>query len=191
MHNKNTITGPSFSLRNRVARVIWNITYMLLFRYTPNPFHNWRAWVLRIFGATVGRGVHVYPGAKIWAPWNLELGDECGVANAVILYSQGKITIGKRTIISQGTHLCAGTHDYTKPGFPLITKPIVIKDNVWVAAESFVHPGVTIGEGCVVGARSVVTKDMPAWMVCAGHPCIPIKPRVLENEAIAAQIQTL
>lgn len=179
MHNQNTYTGPSFTLRNRIARVIWGFVVVLLFRYSPKPFHSWRSFLLRCFGAKVGHGVHVYPGVKIWAPWNLELDDECGVANGAILYSQGKITIGKRAVISQGSHLCAGTHDYTLPGFPLVTRPIIISDNAWIAAESFIHPGITIGEGCVVGARSVVTKDMPAWMVCAGHPCKPLKERII------------
>lgn len=130
----------------------------------------------------MGKGVHVYPKVKIWAPWTLELGDECGVANGAILYSQGKISIGYRAIVSQGAHICAGTHDYTKSGHPLVTMPIRIEDHAWVAAEAFVHPGVTIGEGCVVGARAVVTKNMPAWMVCAGHPCKPLKPRILEKQ---------
>ena len=184
MHNQDTYTGPSFTLRNRIARVIWGITALLLFRYSPKPLHSWRSFLLRCFGAKVGRGVHVYPGVKIWAPWNLELDDECGIANGAILYSQGKITIGKRAVVSQGSHLCAGTHDYTLPGFPLITRPIFISDHAWVAAESFIHPGVTIGEGCVVGARSVVTKDMPAWMVCAGHPCKPLKERIINEGKI-------
>ncbi|WP_460979767.1 WcaF family extracellular polysaccharide biosynthesis acetyltransferase [Spirosoma knui] len=176
-YNQNTYTGPSFSLRNRLFRVCWSVVYTLLFRFTPKPFHAWRSFILRCFGAKVGQNVHVYPNVKIWAPWNLVLGDECGVANGVILYSQGVITIGYRAVVSQGAHLCAGTHDYTKPGFPLITKPIHIGDLAWVAAEAFVHPGVTIDNGCVIGARSVVTKDMPAWMVCAGHPCKPLKRR--------------
>jgi putative colanic acid biosynthesis acetyltransferase WcaF len=184
MHNQDTYTGPSFTLRNRIARVVWGITALLLFRYSPKPLHSWRSFLLRCFGAKVGRGVHVYPGVRIWAPWNLDLDDECGIANGAILYSQGKITIGKRAVVSQGSHLCAGTHDYTLPGFPLITRPIFISDHAWVAAESFIHPGITIGEGCVVGARSVVTKDMPAWMVCAGHPCKPLKERIVNEGKI-------
>lgn len=179
--NVDTHTGPAFSLRNRVARVVWQVVALLVFRFSPKPFHAWRALVLRCFGAKVGRGVHVYPGVKIWAPWNLELADECGIANGAILYCQDKITIGHRAVISQGAHLVAGTHDYSKPGFPLITKPIHIGAHVWVAAEAFVHPGVTIGDGSVVGARSVVTQDMPQWMVCAGHPCVALKPRRLSN----------
>ena len=178
MYNQNTITGPSFSLRNRIIRVIWGIVVVLFFKYSPKPFHAWRAFLLRIFGAKVGRGVHVYPGVKIWAPWNLELADECGIANGAILYSMGKIKIGRRSVISQGAHLVAGTHDYTQPNFPLVIKPINIGDYVWIATEAFVHPGINIGDGCVIGARSVVTKNMPNWMVCAGHPCDIIKERV-------------
>lgn len=182
MHNQDTFTGPSFSLRNRLARVLWGCVYLLLFEYSPKPFHQWRAFILKIFGAKMGSGVHVYPKVKIWAPWNLELGDECGIANGVILYSQDKIKIGKRTVISQGAHLCTGTHDYTHPGFPLITKPISIGNHVWIATEAFIHPGVVIEDGCVIGARSVVTKSMPAWMICSGHPCIYIKPREKFNK---------
>lgn len=177
MHNQNTHTGPSFSLKNRLARVVWNVVYWLLFRTSPRPLHHWRSFLLRCFGARVGKGVHVYPRVKVWAPWNLEIDDEAGIADGVTLYSQGKISIGRRVVISQGAHLVAGTHDYTDPGFPLITKPITIKDHVWVAAEAFIHPGVIIDEGAVIGARSVVSRNMPAWMVCAGHPCVPLKER--------------
>ena len=136
-----------------------------------------------LFGAKVGKGVHVYPRVHIWAPWNLELGDQCGIANGANLYSQAYIKIGKRTVISQGVHLCAGTHDYTHPGFPLLAIPINIGDHTWIAAEAFVHPGVTIEEGCVVGARSVVIKDLPPWTVCGGHPCKPLKIRELLTDS--------
>lgn len=182
MVNTDTYTGASFSIGNRIGRVVWDLVYILLFRFSPKPLHAWRAFILKLFGAKLGKSVHIYPAVKIWAPWNLEVGDEAGVANGAILYSQGKITLGKRAIVSQGAHICAGTHDYTKPGHPLLTAPIVIGDKAWIAAEVFIHPGITIGEGAVVGARSVVTKDMPAWTVCAGHPCKPLKERVFTNE---------
>jgi putative colanic acid biosynthesis acetyltransferase WcaF len=179
--NENTFFGASFSFSNRIARVIWGVIYLIFFRYSPKPLHFWRSFILKCFGARVGKNVHVYPGVKIWAPWNLHLKDNCGIANGAILYSQGKITIGKRTVVSQGAHLVSGTHDYTKQGFPLVTKEITIGDDVWVAAEAFVHPGITIGDGCVIGARSVVTKNTPKWMVCTGHPCIAVKKREFEK----------
>ncbi|HWV74260.1 MAG TPA: WcaF family extracellular polysaccharide biosynthesis acetyltransferase [Pseudosphingobacterium sp.] len=177
MHNKDTYTGASFSIQNRLKRLFWDMCYFLFFRFSPRPLHAYRAFILRCFGAKVGKGVHVYPKVKIWAPWNLVLKDECGIANGVELYSQGLITVGVRAIISQGSYICTGTHDYTKAGHPLYTLPITIQEKAWVAADCFVHPGVTIGEGAVIGARSVVTKDMPNWMVCAGHPCKPLKER--------------
>ncbi len=179
--NFDTYTGASFGIANRAARLIWNLFHGTLFRWSPRSLHGLRRCLLRLFGAKVGRGAHVYPGARIWAPWNLEIGEEAGIGDGAILYSQGKITIGRRVVISQGSHLCAGTHDYQKKGFPLLTSPIVVGDEAWIAAEAFIHPGVTIGEGAVIGARSVVTCDMPAWMVSAGHPCRPLKPRRIEN----------
>lgn len=179
MNTTDSFTGASFSLKNRIGRVVWNTVSFILFRPTPNAFHEWRSFLLRCFGAKVGKGVHVYPRVKIWAPWNLELKDECGIANGATLYSQGKISIGHRAVISQDSYICTGTHDYTLKGQPLITFPIIIEDHVWIAAGVFVNPGITIKEGAVIGARSVVTKDMPAWMICAGHPCKPIKERIM------------
>jgi putative colanic acid biosynthesis acetyltransferase WcaF len=179
---KETFIGKNFSIENRIRRLLWGIVNFLFFKYSPRPFHSWRSLILRLVGAKVGKGVHVYPRVKIWAPWNLIIGDYSGIANGAILYSQDMIIIGKRVVISQGVHLCSGTHDYTKYDFPLITKPILIGDNVWIASEAFVHPGVKIGEGAVIGARSVVGKDMPSWMVSTGNPCKPIKVRIFDNK---------
>jgi len=177
MHNQDTFTGPSFPLSNRMARAIWNLAWGLFFRSSPVWCHGWRRLMLRAFGARIGRGVHVYPAVRIWAPWNLEIGDESGIGNGVNLYAQDRIRIGRRVVISQGAHLCTGTHDYRVPGYPLRTHPIDVGDHAWVAAEVFIHPGVRIGTGTVIGARAVVTRDMPDWMICAGHPCAPLKPR--------------
>ncbi len=178
---KSAFTGPSFSLGNRLARVAWGVVSALFFRPSPRPLHAWRQWLLTLFGARIAKGCHIYPGAIIWAPWNLVCGEECGVGDGAILYSQALITLGKRVVISQGTHLCTGTHDYESEGFELFAKPITVGDHAWIAAESFVHPGVTVGEGAVIGARSVVTRDVPPWMVCAGNPCKPIKPRIMNR----------
>lgn len=171
-------TGPSFSLRNRLARTGWGLAYVLFFRSSPRPFHAWRSFLLRCFGAKIAKGCHIYPKVQIWAPWNLICHQEVGVADGAILYNQAVITLGERSVVSQGSHLCTGTHNYESPRFPLYAKPITVGAHAWIAAECFVHPGVTISEGAVIGARSVVTKDMPEWSVCTGHPCIPIKARI-------------
>ena len=87
---KDSYKDSSFSLANRMMRLLWNLVYVLLFQYSPKPFHKWRSLILKIFGAEVGHGAHIYPKVKIWAPWNIIFGAECGVANGAILYSQGK-----------------------------------------------------------------------------------------------------
>jgi putative colanic acid biosynthesis acetyltransferase WcaF len=133
--------------------------------------------LLRVFGATLGKDVHVYPSAIIWAPWNLTMGDHSSLADDVNCYSMAMITIGEKTVVSQGTYLCTGTHDYTTDTFRLYARPITIGDQAWICAQSFIMPGVIIGTGAVIGARSVVTKSMPEWTVSSGNPCVPRKPR--------------
>jgi putative colanic acid biosynthesis acetyltransferase WcaF len=163
---------PSFSAGHRLRRACWNAVWLLLFLPSPRPLHAWRAWLLRRFGATLGEGCHVYPGVKVWAPWNLTLGDFVGVADGATLYDVDRIEIGEYAVISQGAFLCGGTHDYNSLNFQLLARPIRIEPYAWVCAEAFVHPGVTVPEGAVVGARSVVTRspDEP-WTVYAGNPC--------------------
>lgn len=163
---------PSFSLANRIKRQLWNIVYLCLFRFSPRPFHQWRAFILKLFGAHLGYDCHVYPGVKIWAPWNLYLGNSIGIADGVNLYSMDKIHIGDYAVISQGVYLCCGSHDYNSKNFQLFTKPIKVEKRAWLCAEVFVHPGVIIPEGAVVGACSVVNKTLPeSWAVYAGNPC--------------------
>ncbi len=165
-------TGPSFSLSHRIRRQLWGIVWLFLFRPSPRPFHTWRNLLLKSFGAKIGTGCHVYPAAKIWAPWNLRLGNHVGVADGVNLYSMNLIHIGDYAVISQGAHLCGGTHDYNSANFQLITKPIFIGANAWVCADTFIHSGVVIPDGVVVGACSVVLNSLPQpWGVYAGNPC--------------------
>jgi len=177
--NNTPFEGACFSLGNRLARVGWQLVWTLLFRPTPPPLHAWRCWLLRRFGAQIAPGCHIYSDAQIWAPWNLVMAPKACLGPRVICYSMAPITLGERVVVSQGVHLCTGTHDYTSPTFPLYAKPITIGADAWICTEAFIGPGVQIGEGAVVGARSVVTRDQPAWMVCAGNPCRPLKKRRL------------
>jgi len=166
---------PYFSLQNRLARLVWGAVCALLYRPTPRPFHGWRSMVLRAFGARLSPGCHIYAGAKIWAPWNLECARGATIADGAEIYNPSLVKLGEDSIVSQGAYLCAASHDYRAPGFPLTTAPIVIEKNGWVAARAIVMMGVRIGEGCVVGAGSVVTTDMPDHAVCAGNPCRVIR----------------
>jgi putative colanic acid biosynthesis acetyltransferase WcaF len=178
---KEFAVGPSFSLKNRLARLLWSTVYLCLFRPSPRPLHAWRAFLLRCFGARLGQHCHVYPCAKIWAPWNLTMDDYACLADDVQCYSMAPIFLGKKAVVSQGSFLCTGSHDYESPDFQVFARPIRVEAQAWVCAESFVLPGITIGEGAVVGARSVVTRDLPPWMICAGNPCRPLKPRPFKH----------
>lgn len=129
----------------------------------------------------MGKHCHIYPKVKIWAPWNLVVEDEGSAGDDVNLYSMAQISIGRRAVVSQGAHLCTGTHDYEDPAFQLYASPIHIGAEAWICTEAFIGPGVSVGEGAVIGARSVAMKDMPAWTVCAGQPCRVIKPRVMRS----------
>lgn len=174
--------NPSFTLKNRVLRSIWNATYLILFKPTPPQLHNWRASLLRLFGAQISSGCHVYSDARIWAPWNLSMGKQSCLGPRVICYNIDKIIIGDHVVISQGAHLCTGSHDYESHNFQLISKPINIHSKAWICTECFVGPGVTIGEGAVIGARSVVNKNQPSWMISAGNPSTPIKSRIIKGQ---------
>lgn len=159
----------------QVARVLWGIAWPLA-RLAPRPFWGWRRMVLRLFGARVGHGVHVYPSARITMPWNIRIDDEAAIGDGAILYALGPIHIGARATVSQGAHLCAGSHDFTRPDRPLTRPPVTIEADAWVAADAFVGPGVTVGQGSVLGARGVAMRDLPPGVVAAGNPA-----RVLRN----------
>ena len=170
------------SLANKLARAAWQVVWLLLYRPTPRLFHPWRCLLLRLFGAKLGRAVHPYPSARIWAPWNLEMGDHACLSEGVDCYCVAPIRIGAQTTVSQYSFLCTASHDYTRADMPLVTAPITIGERAWITADVFVGPGVTIGDGAVVTARSSVFTDIPPWVVARGNPAVPVKARVLQGD---------
>ena len=160
-----------------LLRVLWMTVGKPLFWLSPRPFFGWRRFVLRRFGATIGEGVHIYPSATVYFPWKLTVGDYSAIGEDAMIYNLGPITIGEHVTISQRAHLCAGTHDASDPALPLLKPPITIHDQVWVCADAFVGPDVTVGKGAIVGARAVAVKDVQPWTVIAGNPARHIKDR--------------
>lgn len=169
--------GASFSLRNRFVRVVWGVAWLLLARFTPPPLHAWRRLVLRAFGAKVGRGARVHAGAAIWLPRNLELGEQVLIGPGARLYNQGTIKIGAWSVISQRAHLCASTHRIDDPDFQLEFRPIVVGERCWVAAEAFVGPGVTMGDGAVLAARGVLFENAEEDGIYRGNPAALVRQR--------------
>lgn len=173
-------------LRQKVGRLAWNMVWLVLFRPTPKwCLKNWRVFLLKVFGASIGKGCAIHPACRVWAPWNLRLGDYVCLASDVDCYSVERILIGDKVTVSQRTFLCCASHDITSPNMKLTYKPITIEPQVWIAAQAFVGPGVTVGEGAVVGACAVVTKDVAPWTVVVGNPARFVKKRVIVDQTIS------
>jgi putative colanic acid biosynthesis acetyltransferase WcaF len=160
----------------------WWLTQWFLFRPSPQVLYGWRRFLLSLFGAQIGQQVLIRPTAWITYPWKLSIGDFSWIGDEVVLYSLGKVQIGSNTVISQRSYLCAGSHDYTQKSFNIQAHPIVIGSQVWLATDVFIGPGVTVGDGCVVGARSSVFTDLPGGMICRGTPAVPIRPRPFSGQ---------
>jgi len=133
--------------------------------------------LLRLFGAQIGEGVTIHASARVWAPWNLEMGEYSCIGEHVDCYSAARVTLETWSMVSQYSYLCTASHDYEIGNLPGIQKPIVIAAYAWVAADAYVGPGVTVEEGAVVGARSSVYKNVPAWTVVGGNPAKFIRDR--------------
>jgi putative colanic acid biosynthesis acetyltransferase WcaF len=170
-------TQPSFSLSNRLRRLLWGILYTLLFRYSPRPFHAWRSFLLRCCGASLGESCHIYPKSIIWAPWNLICEDLVAIADEANIYNPDKVYLGSHCIISQAAYLCGASHDYESAAFPLISAPITVGPYAWICARATLQMGVTVGEGAILGLGAVATKDLEPWFVYAGIPARKIKRR--------------
>jgi putative colanic acid biosynthesis acetyltransferase WcaF len=167
----------NFRGKNALTVQIWWLVQSTFFSCSPQFLYGWRRFLLRLFGAKIGKNVIIRPSAKITYPWKLTIGDHSWIGDDVGLYTLGEIDIGKNTVISQRSYLCAASHDYSKATFDIYESKIIIEDEVWVATDVFIAPSVTIGRGAVIGARSTVLNDMPAGMICVGYPAKPIKSR--------------
>ena len=167
---------------HRLKRVAWAIVNAFVFPLVSNRY---RKFLLKLFGAKIRLHVRIYRSVKIYAPWNLEIIGEHGpvcIGPRVEIYNKDKVVFGNDIVVSQDSYICTATHDVTSPSMNLVTKPIVINDQVWIAAKATILPGVTVGEGVIVGACSVVSKDVPPWSIVVGNPAEVVKKRELKDE---------
>ena len=156
---------------------LWWLAQGSLFGWSPQIFYGWRRFLLRLFGARVGRSVLVRPTVRITYPWKLRVGDFSWIGDHVVLYTLGDIDIGMQAVVSQKCYLCTGSHDYRKPAFDIYAEPITIGDGAWLATDVYVAPGVNIGPGAVIGARSSVFEDVPEFAVAVGTPARVVRKR--------------
>lgn len=168
---------PPLSAGSKLQRAVWNTVWLLLCRWNPPQLHGWRRLVLGLFGARMGTGAVVYPSASVWAPWNLAMGEGSTLGPGVDCYNVDRVELGPRAVVSQRAYLCTASRDIDDSAKPLTTGPIVLGADAWVAAEAYVGPGVTLGEGAVLAARGVAVRDLDPWMVAGGNPAKPIRKR--------------
>jgi putative colanic acid biosynthesis acetyltransferase WcaF len=170
--------------RGRLALFVqlWWCVQFFFINHSPQVLYGWRRFWYRVFGAEIGMNVLIRPSVKCVYPWKLKIGDYSWVGDDVSLYTLGEIEIGSNSVISQKCYICTGSHDYESSTFDIYAQKITIGNGVWLASDVFVAPGVTIGDGAVVGARSTVLKDLPEGMICYGNPAKAIKTRVMKEK---------
>jgi putative colanic acid biosynthesis acetyltransferase WcaF len=173
-------SAQKYTPKEQIARVLWSIA-AVAFRCSPRPMFAWRRWLLRAFGATLGNHTNIYPSARIYMPWNLQVGDWAAIGDEVFIYNLGPVSIGSGVALSYRAHVCAGGHDLSHPALPLIKPPVVIEDHAWVGTDAFIGPGVHIGRGAVVAARAVVVRDVPSLHIVAGNPAKQVGVRQLRR----------
>lgn len=177
---------PVFSLSNRMRRQTWNLCWALFYRPSPRPFHSWRSFLLRCFGAKMGPNCHFYPRSRVWAPWNLHCADGASLGDHAEIYNPSPAYLGSHAIVSQQAYVCGATHDYNDPAFPFISFPIRLGAYSWVCARASVGPGASLGEGAVLGLGSVATSELEPWTVYAGVPARKVKQRVPRGSSSSA-----
>lgn len=174
-NNSNWHRGRSF-----VVEIFWiSISSLFVNSWIPGSAH--RKYILKLFGAKISAGVVFKPYLKVKFPWRLEIRTNAWIGESVWIDNLAKVQIEENACISQGVYLCTGSHDWSSATFDLIVEPITICEGAWVAANSTVGPGVTIGEGAVLGLASMTSKDLLAWTVYSGCPAKPIKDRIIRN----------
>jgi putative colanic acid biosynthesis acetyltransferase WcaF len=176
-----TVASP-WSVRTRIGMVLWEFCWAFFCQWTPKPLNAWRLVWLRLFGAKLYGTPFVHQRARIQIPWHLVMQDRACLGDRANVYSLGRVTIEEGAVIAQETYLCTGTHDFDEPGLPLLTREIRVRRNAFVGARAMVLPGVTVGAHAIVGACSVVTRDVEPWTISAGNPCRLVRRRKVNDE---------
>jgi putative colanic acid biosynthesis acetyltransferase WcaF len=166
-----------WSGNQRFLRVLWEFCWTVFCAWTPKPLNEWRLFWLRVFDARIHGTPFVHQRARIAIPWNLTLHDRACLGDRANAYTLGEIEIGARATVAQEAYLSTGSHDFSLPEMPLVTAKITIGEDAFIGARAFVLPGITIGARSVIGACSVVTRDVPENVIAAGNPCQVLRPR--------------
>ena len=177
---QNSPYDSPWSLRQRIKMMLWEYVWLLFCSWTPKPANSWRLFWLKLFGCTIDGKPFVHQRARIQIPWNLILHDHACLGDRANAYTLGVIEIMEHATIAQDVYLCTGTHAFNKPAMNLVTSKITIHKNVFIGARAFIMPGVIVGENAIIGAGSVVTKNVEKNTIVGGNPAQFIKTRSFE-----------
>ena len=166
-----------YTPKEKAGRILWAVVQGIFFRFSFHSWYGWRRRLLAAFGAQLDPIVRIRRTVRVECPWNLSIGHDSAIGDRATLYCLGRVTIGARVTISQGAHICAGTHDFTRRAMPLIRPSIDIGDDVWICTDAFVGPGVSVGAGAILGARGVAMRELESWTIYTGNPATPVRPR--------------
>ena len=164
---------------SRLKQVLWYFINIVIVQNSLLPSSGIKIFFLRLFGATIGKGVVIKPSVKIKFPWKLFIAENSWVGEGVWIDNLENVIIGKSVCISQGAYLFTGNHDFKKSTFNLITLPIIIEDGVWIGALAIVCPGVTCGTHAVLTAASMATRNLQPYSIYKGSPALKISERII------------
>jgi putative colanic acid biosynthesis acetyltransferase WcaF len=162
-----------------LKRLMWFYVNALFLKSSLLPSSGFKIFLLRLFGAKIGRSVTIKPGVNIKYPWHLTIGNQTWVGENVWIDCLVPVVIGNNACISQGAFLLTGSHDYKKTTFNLITLGFVLEDGVWIGAGAIVNPGVIAATHSVLTSGSVATKNLEAYSIYQGNPAVKIRDRVI------------
>lgn len=175
--SKEKLTKLELNFWNLAYRFLWNIVWVVFFRISPTHPHCWRVFLLRLFGARIGAGSHVYSSARIWDPRNLTMGKGSCIGPCVDVYNPAMVTLGDHVTVSQSVFLCTASHDVHSISLPLVVAPIELRNYSWIFSRAMIGPGVTVGVGSIVGLGSLVVRDLEEWVIYGGNPARKIGDR--------------
>ncbi len=162
-----------------IKYTLWYFVNAMVFNTAFFPFNGLKTFLLKMFGAKVGKGTVIKPLVNIKFPWKLDIGEYVWVGEMVWIDNLAPVRIGSNACISQGAYLLTGNHNFSATSFDLITKAIDIEEGVWIGAKAIVCPGVTCRSHSVLTVASVATKELEPYGIYTGCPAIKIKSRVI------------
>lgn len=175
---RNDLYKPTLKIgASKLKQLSWYVVNIIFFKNPFNIISGSKVFLLRLFGAQIGKGTLVKPNVNIKYPWKLKTGEHCWIGEAVWIDNLSDVILGDSVTLSQGSLLLTGSHDHRKETFDFISNSIVLEDGVWIGAKAVVFGGVICKTHCILGINSVADKNLEAYTIYKGNPAVPVLTR--------------